>query len=393
MTDPVLIVGTGLAGYTLARELRKLNKELPLILITRDEGEFYSKPMLSNALTTGKTPEKLVVFSAPDMASQLLAEIYTHTTLTTLHTQRHVIEVNDAHGRLRELKYSQLVLAMGAEPVRISVAGDGGDRLFSINDLSDYRKFRSALDTTQRIAILGAGLVGCEFANDLSTAGKEVHVIDPAHGPLARFLPDAAQAALRAALANLGVTWHLGSMLAAVHHAGNALKLVLKKADATGEQCEILVDSVLSAVGLRPRLHVAAAAGLQVNQGIVTDRMLRTSAPDVFALGDCAEVDGHALQFVQPLMHAARALAKTLTGDATYVSYPAMPVVVKTPAYPVTVLPPPPNWPGNWVVDVLSDGVRAIFTDENGWVRGFALSGTATAEKTVLVKKVPGLIE
>lgn len=391
--EPIVIVGSGLAGYTLARELRKLDKTTPLMVITRDAGEFYSKPMLSNAVTTGKSPDQLAVFPAQDMATQLMGEVYTHTTLAAIHPDQHRIEMQDARGRARDIQYSRLVLAMGAEPVHISVAGDGGDSLLSINDLTDYRRFRTALEGARNIAILGAGLVGCEFANDLCTAHRTVHVIDPGHGPLARFLPEAGQLALRDALAKAGVNWHLGSMLAAVHHADGALRLVLKKADATGEQRELMVDLVLSAVGLRPRIHVAETAGIKTNRGIITDRLLRTSAPDVYALGDCAEVDGYALFFVQPLMHAARALAKTLAGEATPVVYPAMPVIVKTPAYPVTVLPPPLDWPGNWTVDVLADGVRAIFTDPNGWVRGFALTGAATAEKNSLVKKIPALLE
>ncbi len=393
MSAPIVVVGSGLAGYTLAREFRKLDKDTSLILITRDDGAFYSKPMLSNAFTTGKTPDQLAIFPAQDMATQLRADVYTHTTLTAIHPDRHVIEVQDARGAAREIFYSRLVLAMGAEPIRLTVEGDGGDRLFSINDLDDYRRFRGALVDAQQIAILGAGLVGCEFANDLCSAHQSVHVIDPGHGPLARLLPEAGQALLRDALAKAGVNWHFGSMLAAVHHHGKKLKLVLKKADATGEQRELDVDLVLSAVGLRARIHVAAAAGLQVNRGIVTDRLLQTSATDVYALGDCAEVDGHALYFVQPLMNAARALAKTLAGENTPVIYPAMPVTVKTPAYPVSVLPPPRDWPGEWSVESQGDGVRAIFTDPNGWMRGFALTGAATAEKNQLVKKIPGLIE
>ena len=393
MSEPIIIVGSGLAGYTLAREFRKLNKDALLTLITRDDGAFYSKPMLSNAFTTGKTPDQLAVFPAQDMASQLRGDIYTHTVLTAIHPVQHAIEVQDARGRLRRIHYSKLVLAVGAEPIRLTVAGDGGDSLFSINDLDDYRRFRNVLDAAQQIAILGAGLVGCEFANDLCSAHKTVHVIDPAHGPLARFLPEAAQALLRDALAKAGVNWHLGSLLAAVHHHGQKLKLVLKKADATGEQRELEVDLALSAVGLRPRLHVAAAAGLQVNRGIVVDRLLQTSAADVYALGDCAEVDGHSLYFVQPLMNAARALAKTLAGASTPVTYPAMPVTVKTPAYAVSVLPPPIHCQGEWSVAAQGDGVRAIFTDLHGRMRGFALTGAATVEKNALVKQIPGLIE
>lgn len=393
MMEPIVVIGTGLAGYTLARELRKLNKDVPLTMITRDDGAFYSKPMLSNALSGGKTPAQLALFSAADMAQQLRGEVLSNATVTAIDPAGHRVTVQDAHGAVRDIKYRSLVLAWGAEPVHADVTGDGLDAIFSVNDLSDYARFRAALERAQRVAILGAGLVGCEFANDLRAAGKTVHVIDPAHGPLPRLLPPEGQAALKEALAHAGVQWHLGSLLAALHRRGSACTAVLKRADATGEQTELEVDLVLSAIGLRPRVHLARSAGLEVKRAIVVDRFLRTSAENVYALGDCAEVEGHVLLFVQPLMNAARALAKTLNGDATPVIYPAMPVVVKTPAYPVVVLLPPEHWPGHWTVDASTSGVKAVFTDPNGWPRGFALTGAATAEKTALAKKVPGLIE
>ena len=100
------------------------------------------------------------------------------------------------------------------------------------------------------------------------------------------------------------------------------------------------VDAVLSSVGLRPRTGLAERAGIAVKRGIVVDRYLATNAPDVYALGDCAEVEGLVLPFVMPIMHAARALAKTLCGEPTRLTYPAMPIVVKTTAYPVVVAPP-----------------------------------------------------
>ena len=108
---------------------------------------------------------------------------------------------------------------------------------------------------------------------------------------------------------------------------------------------------------------------------------------EMYALGDCAEVEGRVLPFVLPIMHAARALARTLSGTPTEVNYPAMPVAVKTPALPAVVCSPP-SVAGAWTIAEDSDGVEARFEDERDALRGFALVGAATANKAALVARL-----
>ena len=151
------------------------------------------------------------------------------------------------------------------------------------------------------------------------------------------------------------------------------------------------VDVVLSAIGLRGNNDLAQAAGLRLNRSIVVDRLLRTSDPNVYALGDCAEVDGLVLPFVMPLMQQARALAATLCGEQTAVSYPAMPVLVKTTSYPVVVSPPPFNAQGEWEEQVLEGGVKALYKSDDALL-GFALTGSAVSEKQALAKLLPMLL-
>jgi rubredoxin-NAD+ reductase len=149
---------------------------------------------------------------------------------------------------------------------------------------------------------------------------------------------------------------------------------------------------VLSAVGLRPRIALAQAAGLATNRGIVVGRHLATSDADIFALGDCAEVAGLVLPFVMPIMHSARALAATLAGKPTPVAYPAMPVLVKTPACPTIVSPPPAGADGEWIVTADADGVKSLFQDASGKMLGFALNGKATAERAALAPQLPPVL-
>jgi rubredoxin-NAD+ reductase len=151
----------------------------------------------------------------------------------------------------------------------------------------------------------------------------------------------------------------------------------------------LTADLVISAVGLRPRVELACAAGLEVGHGIVVNRALETSAPDVYALGDCAEVDGRVLLYVLPLMASARALAKTLTGERTEVSYGTMPVMIKTPCCPTAVCPPPAGAEGQWQVEQEGTDVKARFLAPSGEVLGFAVTGRFAVEKQALAREVP----
>lgn len=379
--EPLIIVGTGLAGYTLAREVRKRDPELPMQLITQDDGCFYSKPMLSNALAKQKTAEDLATASAEKMAQDLNATLTNHTQVTAINLDTQTISTTQG-----EVPYAKLVLAMGADPIDLQI--DAQQPILSVNDRQDYARFREALEGKHRIAIMGAGLIGCEFANDLCSAGYQVHVLDLAERPLNRLLPTQAAQALQEKFTDMGVQWHFNVAAKAFHRlADHSMRLQLN------DGSDIPCDLVLSAVGLRPRTALANAAGLEVARGIVVDATLQTRAANVYALGDCAEVNGLVLPFVMPIMHAARALAATLTGDTTPARYPAMPVVVKTPAYPVVVCPPLPHHKGQWQEHPIEDGVRALFLDAQEKPLGFALTGRAVREKNDWMKQLPSWLD
>ena len=379
--NPIVILGSGLAGYNVARELRKLDQETPLTVISADSGSFYSKPMLSSAFGSGKTAQSIAMSTAEQMATQINATVLAGTRVTAIDTTAHTVSTGTA-----TIAYSKLVLALGADQIRLPIGGDGAAAVVSVNDLDDYARFRAALPEKSTVALIGAGLIGCEFANDLTAGGHAVRVIDVAAYPLSRLLPPEGGALLQKKLADLGVVWHFGTGVQAIDRAGGRLRLTL----ANGGNFD--ADLVLSAIGLKPRIALAQAAGIAVNRGIVVNRRLETGAADVYALGDCAEVEGLVLPYVMPLMNAARALAATLAGKPTAVSYPAMPVLVKTPACPTVVAPPAADAQGRWEVTADADGVKALFKSAEGRLLGFALNGKATAERATLTPQLPPLL-
>ena len=380
--DPIIIIGSGLAGYNVAREFRKLNTDAELVLIADDAAEFYSKPMLSNALVKKKMAHELAIADAEKMAADLDATVLKHTRVEKIDPSTNVIYTSDDE----TLKYSQLVLALGASTITLPISGNAADKIFTVNDLEDYANFRNAIEDKKKVAIIGAGLIGCEFANDLVLSDYEVSVIDLSELPLNRLLPEQAGEYLKEALADQGVNWYLGQATKKITYTDQVFKVEL--ADGTNFEADV----VLSAVGLRPNIQVAEEAGIKVNKGITVNKNLETNFSNIYALGDCAEIENLLLPYVMPLMNSARAIAKSLNGEVTSVIFPAMPVMVKTPSCAVVVARPASNIEGEWIIKRDDLGVHAQYFDKSGKLHGFALVGKAVEDKQALTKELPAVL-
>ena len=381
MNAPVVIVGTGLAGYNLAREFRKLDSETPLLLITSDDGRSYSKPMLSTGFGKNKEADGLSMATPEAMAEQLKAQVRIHTRISGIDPGHKQLWIGE-----EAVPYRDLVLAWGAQTVQVPVEGDAQDAIFPINDLEDYARFRAAAAGKRRVLILGAGLIGCEFANDLIAGGYEVDLVAPCEQVMPTLIHPAVAAAVQAGLESLGARFHLGPVLTRLQRTDSGLEAHLS--DGSVVPCDVVV----SAIGLRPRIDMAAAAGIKVNRGVEVDRQLKTSHTNIYALGDCAEVDGLNLLYVMPLMSCARALAQTLAGNPTAVSYGAMPITVKTPVCPLVVSPVPRGCEGVWTVEGQGGDIKALCRDADGKLLGYALTGEAVREKLALNKELPALL-
>jgi len=391
MDQPLLIIGAGLAGWQAVREFRKLDTATPITLVTADAGDFYAKPTLSNAFGQKRGPAQLVTTPAATIAQTLNVTLLSHTQVTAIDTAAQVVQTSTG-----PLSYRDLVLATGAQPIRVPLAGAASDQVLSVNSLSDFAVFHQRLtslggDTPNiRIAIMGAGLIGCEFANDLAGAGYAVAVIDPSDRPLAALLPPTASAQLQSALTGLSVQWHLGATVQTVEPQAGALLLSLSNGQA------IAADIVLSAIGLRADTALAQAAGIVCERGIVVNRQLQTSVPHVWALGDGAQYasaaspgapTGRTLPYVMPIMAAAKVLAANLAGTEASLEFAAMPVAIKTPALPIVAHPPAPGHLGEWVEQTLGEWWFAS-ADMPERPHGFVLTGTHTSKRMALVKQM-----
>ncbi|WP_083007955.1 NAD(P)/FAD-dependent oxidoreductase [Halomonas sp. GT] len=382
----LIIIGTGMAGIGLARALRRQGDTRAITLISADSGDDYSKPLLSTGFAKRLTPDQLAQRDAHSVAEELNAELITHTQVVHLHVDNQRIELCNG----QQLHYDDLVLATGAAPYTpFSLPENVAKRCFTVNDLDEYRQFYAALGaaSTKRVAIIGAGLVGCEFANDLHAGGHRVTLIAPESTPLQRLLPEPLGRALANAFQEAGIQLALGHNLQTLAlDADNALSLRLENGD------HYAADIALLATGLVPRIQLAEAAGLAVTQrGIVVDRQLRTSQPNIFALGDVACVEGVNAMYVQPLQASVKALASTLAGKPTGVSFGAWPVIVKTPLLPVVAYPPITT-PAQWRIEGEGGEMTAIAENKDGRLIGFALTGSCVRRKVELSRVAPALL-
>lgn len=363
-TPHIVVVGSGLAGYGVLRELRKLAPDARLTLITQDDGHFYSKPALSTALAKGKVADTLITTPAEKMAAQLRLDLRAGRLVEAIDRQDKAVLTTGG-----PIFYDKLVLALGADPVRPPIDGDAAHRALAVNNLDNYREFRKSLPDGARVLVMGGGLVGTEFANDLSATGYRPVVVDMLGHPLAQLVPPGVGDMIRDALSEKGVEWHLGRKVLAIHKGESGIRAELD------DGVVIEAEAVLSAVGLRPHAQLAQDAGLDIARGIKVDQTGRTSDPDIYAIGDCAEYPQGLAAYVTPIMAAARAIAPSALGTPTDIRFPPLSVQVKTTAYPVVLLPAPLGVEGRWQ-EVANDerGIKYHYRDAAGTIRGYVFT-------------------
>lgn len=362
--DTLVILGAGIAGWATAEAVRRHDPERPILMVSACDGSVYSKPALSVAMGKGLSADDLVEKSADEMAAELGIDVRTNTR---------VLRIDRARKRLVTAKggieFGQLVLAVGARQRRLPVKGSAAKEMLGINDLAAYRKLREKLeDGVEHVTIVGAGLVGVEFAEDLIAGGKSVTVLDMADGPLAALLPGPISHQLQQRLKERGIMWRFNTGMTALDKGES--RYVAQLTDGN----ELETDLVISAAGLEVLSELAEKSGLNVNRGICVDAQMRTNDENIFAVGDCAEVNGQIYAYIEPIRRQADTVAAALNGDAQLFEARAPIVRVKSPSLPLCVAPPLQHG-GVWKVtrqDV--DGIRMEYRIGDV-LAGFALSG------------------
>lgn len=372
--ETVLIIGGGIAGFSLAREIRKLNPNQQITLLSRDT-QLFDRDEFPRLLAD---PTAKATVTDYETLAQDLRLTLANCTVQSLDPIHHSVTTDQG-----EFEADRIILATGSSPMLPSFSRDLPGLMTAVTHVNILEKVRARLGAIRDVAIVGGGVAGCEFANALATLGKHVTVIEQHGGPLFELMPIDARRHLIAELEAIGVKFHFNARCASACREGLRAQLSL----TDGKRVE--ADLVIAAIGTVPNTKLAQAAGLNVGKGIIVDKRMETSHTHIYALGDCAEVAGMVLPYRAPIAYQAKALAKTMNGVATAVDYPPLPISLNTPACPTMISPPKRGAQGQWETLVVENGLNASFVDDYGRLSGFVLMGAETVEVEFLKVEVP----
>jgi NADPH-dependent 2,4-dienoyl-CoA reductase/sulfur reductase-like enzyme/nitrite reductase/ring-hydroxylating ferredoxin subunit len=270
----IVIVGGGAAGFAAAEMLRRHGFGGSIVMVSNDSAPPVDRPNLSKDYLAGSAPEDWLPLRPDDFYSGSKIDLRLATEVAAIDSKAR--QVRCANGA--SLDYDRLLLATGAEPVRLPVPSADLPHVHTLRSLADCRAIIADAKGARRALVIGASFIGLEAAASLRARDVEVHVVAPEARPMERVLGPQLGDFIRALHEEHGVVFHLGETVTAF----DGRRATLKGGSA------LETDVVVVGVGVRPRLALAEQAGLKMDRGVAVDAYLRTSAPDIYAAGDIA---------------------------------------------------------------------------------------------------------
>ncbi|MFV0260933.1 MAG: NADH:flavorubredoxin reductase NorW [Kluyvera sp.] len=375
MNHGIVIIGSGFAARQLVKNIRKQDGSVKLTLIAADSIDEYNKPDLSHVVSRGQTAADLTLQTAGEFAEQYNLNLFPQTWVTGIDADAHVVKSQN-----HEWQYDKLVLATGAAAMVPPVPGK--ELMLTLNSQQEFGAAQSTLRDAKRVLIIGGGLIGSELAMDFCRAGKAVTVVDNSASVLASLMPPEVSSRLQHRLTDMGIHLLLKTQLQSLEQTATGIRARFDR------DRHIEVDAVVAATGLRPETALARMAGLEINRGVKVDSTLRTSHPDIYALGDCAEINGTVMPFLQPILLSAMCLAKNILGQPGELKLPNMLVKVKTPDLPLHLAGETRRQDLNWTIETRADGMLAQGYDEGQQLRAFVVSEERMKEAFGLLKSL-----
>jgi NADPH-dependent 2,4-dienoyl-CoA reductase/sulfur reductase-like enzyme/nitrite reductase/ring-hydroxylating ferredoxin subunit len=272
--DRIVIVGGGAAGFAAAEMLRRQEFRGEVVMLSDDAAPPVDRPNLSKDYLAGSAPEDWLPLRPDNFYTDANIELRLESGVAAIDTTaRHVILAGGA-----SIAYDRLLLATGAEPVRLPIPGADQPHVHTLRSLADCRAIIDNAKGAKRAIVIGASFIGLEAAAALCARGIEVHVVAPEQRPMERVLGADMGDFVRKLHEQHGVVFHLADTLAAIDGVRATLK--------SGGSLE--ADLVVVGVGVRPRLALAEQAGLRLDRGLVVNAHLETSVGGVYAAGDIA---------------------------------------------------------------------------------------------------------
>lgn len=308
----VVIIGSGFAGITFAEKLKALNPDARITVVTRESDGFYSRPLLSHGFSKDGI-EQSIILKSFEAIRQKGIEILTETEAKIIDRHHKIVNLS-SDGSEQRVDYDVLVLAQGSAAFIPPAFAADSDNFYLLNSLADLKKLRRLRQTfldqgkTPHWAIIGGGLIGCEVASDLAVAGDKISLFHAMDRLMERQLcPDDSQN-LHKVMKDIGVKVLLNQSINGIDKKDGE---ILVNSNNSGK-----FDAALVSCGFKPRIELAAAAGLSVNRGIKVNSFMQTNDPAIFAIGDVAELpNGKLYAFILPIRGQAQWLAEYLVDE------------------------------------------------------------------------------
>jgi apoptosis-inducing factor 3 len=272
--ESIVIIGGGAAGNAAAEMLRREGYAGSVTMLSTDDTGPYDRPNLSKDYLAGSAPEEWIPLRSPEFYADQKIELKLGTRAATIDTNAREVRLADGTG----LRYGALLLATGAEPVRLDIPGNDLPHIHYLRTLADSRALVAAAMGARRAVVIGASFIGLEVAASLRARGLEVHVIAPETHPMERVLGREVGDLVRKVHEEHGVVFHLGTTPAAFDRSHVTLH--------GGERLD--ADFVVVGIGVRPETTLSEQAGIAVDRGVTVDAYLETSIAGVWAAGDIA---------------------------------------------------------------------------------------------------------
>jgi NADPH-dependent 2,4-dienoyl-CoA reductase/sulfur reductase-like enzyme/nitrite reductase/ring-hydroxylating ferredoxin subunit len=270
----IVIVGGGAAGFTAAEMLRRRHFEGSIVMLSDDDAPPVDRPNLSKDYLAGSAPEEWVPLRGDDFYTEQDIDLRLKTTVADIDVRKREVALGDGS----KLAYDRLLLATGAEPVRLPLPGMDLPHVHTLRTFADCRAIIAQAANTRRAVIMGASFIGLEVAASLRARDIEVHVVAPEKRPMERILGPQMGDFVRRLHEEHGVIFHLEDTATAI----DARQVTLKSGGT------IAADLIVVGVGVRPRLTLAERMGLAIDRGVTVNGYLETSVPGIFAAGDIA---------------------------------------------------------------------------------------------------------
>ena len=393
----IVIIGAGLAGWHVIDAIRAKDKDIPITLITADSGDRYHKPMLTMAISQKKSAADLVRATGIDAAEATNVKLLANTQVTDVDTTTQQLQLISAlrsdpvYTNYATIGYDKLVLAMGAHPIFPKSLPE--ELVWHVNHIERFGQLQEKLATgSQHVAIVGAGMVGTEIAEDLLKAGHQVTLIDLNDAPLSQMLPPKATSRIAQAVNSQGIQFLGGYQVSGITRISDGKLQVSYEAlasateSSTAEPIEpLMVDHVIASTGLTVDDKLPTAAGVDFDRrtGIVVDApTLRTSTANIYAIGDCMSIDGVPCRYVAPLRAQAATIADDVLG-LDHNGYEHKPPMIRLKNKAISVMVTGvPKATGNWQVKIESDEelVMDLLNDSD------EISATVTIKSPVVPK-------